>query len=92
MGIKVYCFSSRWTVAGKGDPQVPGRNYIHPDSPATGAHWMKQPVSFDKVKLTNNDQDKNGHVSVVSIKYLLLSTFPFLSMYQLPVQTIENKL
>ena len=56
-------FSSRWTVAGKGDPPVPGRNYVHPDSPASGAHWMKQTVSFDKVKLTNNDMDKNGHVS-----------------------------
>ncbi|XP_063675952.1 T-box transcription factor TBX10-like isoform X4 [Bolinopsis microptera] len=55
--------SSRWTVAGKGDPPVPGRNYVHPDSPASGAHWMKQTVSFDKVKLTNNDMDKNGHVS-----------------------------
>ena len=56
-------FSSRWMVAGKGDPPVPGRIYVHPDSPATGAHWMKQTVSFDKVKLTNNEMDKNGHVS-----------------------------
>ena len=55
--------SSRWTVAGKGDPPVLGRIYVHPDSPGSGAHWGKQTVSFDKVKLTNNDMDKNGHVS-----------------------------
>lgn len=59
--------SSRWTVAGKGDPPVPGRNYVHPDSPASGAHWMKQTVSFDKVKLTNNDMDKNGHIVLNSM-------------------------
>lgn len=36
---------------------------MHPDSPATGAQWMKQVVSFDKLKLTNNQMDDNGHVS-----------------------------
>jgi T-box protein 1 len=35
---------------------------VHPDSPATGAQWMKQVVSFDKLKLTNNQLDDNGHV------------------------------
>jgi len=59
--------NSRWMVAGKGDPPVPGRIYVHPDSPATGAHWMKQTVSFDKVKLTNNEMDKNGHVILNSM-------------------------
>lgn len=38
------------------------------DSPATGAHWERQPVlSFDKVKLTNNPLDQNGHVSLSSL-------------------------
>ena len=27
--------------------------YVHPDSPNFGAHWMKDPVSFGKVKLSN---------------------------------------
>ena len=59
-----YAFhSSKWLVAGKADPAVPGRVHVHPDSPNTGAHWMKQAVSFDKLKLTNNIMDKNGHVS-----------------------------
>lgn len=28
--------------------------YIHPESPNTGAHWMRQEISFSKLKLTNN--------------------------------------
>lgn len=35
---------------------------VHPDSPAPGSTWMKQIVSFDKLKLTNNQLDENGHV------------------------------
>ena len=62
-----YAFhSSKWLVAGKADPAVPGRVHVHPDSPNTGSHWMKQAVSFDKLKLTNNIMDKNGHVSEIS--------------------------
>jgi len=51
-------------VAGKAEPAMPGRLYVHPDSPATGAHWMRQLVSFQKLKLTNNHLDPFGHVSV----------------------------
>lgn len=58
-----YAFhSSAWVVAGRADPVSPPRIHVHPDSPASGAHWMKQPVSFDKLKLTNNQLDDNGHV------------------------------
>jgi T-box len=38
------------------------RIHLHPDSPARGAQWMKQVVSFDKLKLTNHQLDDNGHV------------------------------
>ena len=59
-----YAFhSSSWLVAGKADPATPGRVHYHPDSPAKGAQWIKQIVSFDKLKLTNNLLDDNGHVS-----------------------------
>lgn len=61
-----YAFhSSAWVVAGRADPISPPRIHVHPDSPASGAHWMKQPVSFDKLKLTNNQLDDNGHVSAL---------------------------
>lgn len=44
--------------------------YIHPESPNFGAHWMKEPISFAKVKLTNKTNG-NGQVDV----YLLLLKF-----------------
>lgn len=59
----VYSFSSSWVVAGKADPISPPRIHVHPDSPAQGSTWMKQIVSFDKLKLTNNQLDENGHVN-----------------------------
>ncbi|NWS99531.1 TBX5 factor, partial [Mionectes macconnelli] len=57
---------NKWSVTGKAEPAMPGRLYVHPDSPATGAHWMRQLVSFQKLKLTNNHLDPFGHVSTRS--------------------------
>jgi hypothetical protein len=54
---------SSWLVAGKADPPSPNRLYTHPDAPYTGDQLRKQVVSFEKVKLTNNELDKAGHVS-----------------------------
>ena len=53
---------SSWLVAGKADPPPPHRFYTHPDSPFTGEQLRKQVVSFEKVKLTNNEMDKTGQV------------------------------
>ncbi|KAF7388450.1 hypothetical protein HZH68_012392 [Vespula germanica] len=47
-------------VAGKADPEMPKRMYIHPDSPSSGEQWMQKVVSFHKLKLTNNISDKHG--------------------------------
>lgn len=66
-------FSSSWVVAGKADPISPPRIHVHPDSPATGSTWMKQIVSFDKLKLTNNQLDENGHVNTPALFHLLTS-------------------
>ncbi|CDQ93978.1 unnamed protein product, partial [Oncorhynchus mykiss] len=45
--------NGEWVPGGKPEPQAPSCVYIHPDSPNFGARWMKDPVSFCKVKLTN---------------------------------------
>uniref|UniRef100_A0A6P8S187 T-box-containing protein TBX6L-like n=1 Tax=Geotrypetes seraphini TaxID=260995 RepID=A0A6P8S187_GEOSA len=58
---------NQWEVAGKAEPQPPCRTYIHPDSPAPGNHWMKEPVSFQKLKLTNNTLDQHGHIILHSM-------------------------
>ncbi|KAE9420414.1 hypothetical protein Angca_005789 [Angiostrongylus cantonensis] len=62
---------SKWTATGPGEAELPCRTFVHPDSPARGAHWMKGSVSFDKIKLTNNQLDQNGHIIVNSMhRYL----------------------
>uniref|UniRef100_A0A452VB43 T-box transcription factor 4 n=1 Tax=Ursus maritimus TaxID=29073 RepID=A0A452VB43_URSMA len=58
---------NKWMVAGKAEPAMPGRLYVHPDSAATGAHWMRQLVSFQKLKLTNNHLDPFGHIILNSM-------------------------
>lgn len=60
---------SSWLVAGKADPPAPHRLYTHPDSPFTGDQLRKQVVSFEKVKLTNNEMDKHGHVSIAEFDF-----------------------
>ncbi|XP_070707204.1 T-box-containing protein TBX6L-like [Pempheris klunzingeri] len=57
----------QWEVAGKAEPQPPCRTYMHPDSPAPGSHWMKQSLSFLKMKLTNNTLDQHGHIILHSM-------------------------
>lgn len=55
---------SSWLVAGKADPPPPPRLYAHPDTPIGPEALRKQVISFEKVKLTNNEMDKNGQVSI----------------------------
>eukprot|EP00058_Branchiostoma_floridae_P026859 XP_002612350.1 hypothetical protein BRAFLDRAFT_221869 [Branchiostoma floridae] len=58
---------SSWLVAGKADPPQPARLYVHPDSPFTGEQLQKQIVSFEKLKLTNNELDQHGHIILNSM-------------------------
>ncbi|XP_068172595.1 T-box transcription factor TBX1 [Antennarius striatus] len=63
-----YAFhSSSWLAAGRADVVAPSRMHFHPDSPACGAQWMKQTVSFDTLKLTNNLLDDNGYMILNSM-------------------------
>jgi len=54
--------NGEWIPGGKPEPHVSSCAYVHPESPNFGSHWMKQPIAFNKVKLTNkaanNDQVK----------------------------------
>ncbi|KAH3772349.1 hypothetical protein DPMN_173686 [Dreissena polymorpha] len=58
---------SSWLVAGKADPPLPTRFYVHPDSPFSGEQLAKQTVSFEKLKLTNNMLDKNSQIILNSM-------------------------
>ncbi|XP_024261204.2 T-box transcription factor TBX3 isoform X5 [Oncorhynchus tshawytscha] len=74
--------NSRWMVAGKADPEMPKRMYIHPDSPATGEQWMSKVVNFHKLKLTNNISDKHGFVSSSSNSFLFQTILNSMHKYQ----------
>ena len=47
--------NGEWSHAGKPEPTPSSKVYVHPDSPNFGTHWMKNPIVFSKVKLTNKD-------------------------------------
>ncbi|XP_029617779.1 T-box-containing protein TBX6L-like [Salmo trutta] len=66
-GFRYKWNKEKWEVAGKAEPQPPCRTYLHPDSPAPGSHWIKQTVSFLKLKLTNNTLDQHGHIILHSM-------------------------
>ncbi|XP_068819033.1 T-box transcription factor TBX22 [Capricornis sumatraensis] len=60
--------SSQWMIAGNTDHScITPRVYIHPDSPCSGETWMSQIISFDRVKLTNNEMDDKGHIILQSM-------------------------
>ncbi|XP_066486947.1 MAX gene-associated protein isoform X3 [Tiliqua scincoides] len=60
-----------WEPSGKAEPHVLGRVFMHPESPSSGNYWMHQPVSFYKLKLTNNTLDQEGHIILHSMhRYL----------------------
>lgn len=63
---------SSWLVAGKADPPPPARLYAHPDSPISADVLRKQVVTFEKVKLTNNEMDKNGQVSAIQNEIIII--------------------
>ncbi|KAK3594837.1 hypothetical protein CHS0354_002888 [Potamilus streckersoni] len=77
--------NGKWVSCGQAEPlPQTGRVYLHPDSPNTGAHWMKQDIVFGKLKLSNNKSNESGHVGVhmernyprfVSVSICITSSF-----------------
>uniref|UniRef100_A0AC35GDZ7 T-box domain-containing protein n=1 Tax=Panagrolaimus sp. PS1159 TaxID=55785 RepID=A0AC35GDZ7_9BILA len=54
---------SKWVIAGSGDPEMPKPINVHPDSLATGEHWMTKGANFDKIKVTTDVTNRHGYVS-----------------------------
>ncbi|XP_070776873.1 MAX dimerization protein MGA a [Enoplosus armatus] len=60
-----------WQVAGKAECLSKSQPFAHPESPSTGQHWMQNPVSFYKLKLTNNMSDQEGNTMLLPMhRYL----------------------
>ena len=55
--------NSRWLAVGSAEPQPLSESYLHPDSPNSGAFWMRHGVSFRKLKITNNKERPGNNVS-----------------------------
>ena len=79
----VLCDPNHWKFQGgkwipfglsANDPALTGgasRVYLHPDSPNTGAFWMKSEIVFNKLKLTNNKAGSQEHILLSSMhKYI----------------------
>ncbi|XP_032816975.2 T-box brain protein 1-like [Petromyzon marinus] len=61
----------KWVPCGKADTNVQGnRTYVHADSPNSGAHWMRQEISFGKLKLTNNKGGTNNTAQMIVLQSL----------------------
>ncbi|CAL8306118.1 unnamed protein product [Boreogadus saida] len=56
-----------WATVGEAEARLPDRVFIHPDSPATGAHWLSRSVAFHRAKLTNHTLDSQGHIILHSL-------------------------
>ncbi|KAM4624487.1 T-box transcription factor TBX6 [Polymixia lowei] len=56
-----------WQAVGGAEARLPDRVFIHPDSPATGAHWQTRTISFHRAKLTNNTLDSQGYMILHSL-------------------------
>ncbi len=85
---------SSWLVAGKSDPAPPQRCYPHPDGPFNVNQLRKQIISFEKVKLTNNELDKSGQVriSFFVITWYLRNSRRCSTCVNKPLQIILNSM
>jgi brachyury protein len=59
--------SGQWQPGTKPDPPIHRAPYQHPDSPNYGETWMRDTVSFSKVKLTN----KTNHTGSCQVRHIL---------------------
>lgn len=54
-----------WCPAGRGEMSVASSSVAHHDGVMTGAQWMRNPIHFERLKITNNPADSNpSHVSL----------------------------
>ncbi|XP_074471809.1 uncharacterized protein mgab isoform X2 [Sebastes fasciatus] len=61
--------TSKWEVNGPAEHQGQGliRAFSHHYSPSRGSEWIGSLVSFYKLKLTNHNQDQDGHINLYSM-------------------------
>lgn len=65
----------RWQKSGKAEPQPMLNSYVHPDSPNFGEKWMRDVVSFSKLKFTNKDNTQNWVSKISEFEKLSAKSF-----------------
>lgn len=96
--------NGEWIAGGKAEVAPSNPIYIHPESPNFGAHWMKETISFAKVKLTNkcngNGQimlnslhkyEPKVHIVKVGSDNRRVMTFPFPETQFIAVTAYQNE-
>lgn len=96
----------RYVQVAGGKAEAPPTNamYLHPESPNFGAHWMKEPISFAKVKLTNKTNgagqimlnslhkyEPRVHLVRVGSEDRRLLTYPFPETQFIAVTAYQNE-
>ena len=68
--------NGEWQAAANSVYDVPEHRtvYIHPSSPLTGNQWMKEKVTFSKLKLSNKE-DGRGKVRSIRCLYSSLNNY-----------------
>ena len=70
------------------DPPPKNPVYRHPESPNYGSHWTKEPINFQRVKLTNkgSPDSKNEKIMLNSLhKYE-----PWIHIEQVRIKNDKN--
>ncbi|XP_048776887.2 T-box protein 12-like [Ostrea edulis] len=52
--------NNKWIPIGKKDEEFRNHPFKHPDSPRIGSDWMSRKISFEKIKLSNKPDTKDG--------------------------------
>ncbi|VDP39690.1 unnamed protein product [Schistosoma mattheei] len=82
--------NGKWTIAGKADPEPCRKPYIHPDSPTTGEEWMHKPISFHKLKLTNNVAERQSFQAVLNSMHKYIPRFHIVRADHLNKMNMSN--
>ncbi|KAG5885375.1 hypothetical protein JTB14_023762 [Gonioctena quinquepunctata] len=96
--------NGEWVPGGKAEVPPSNPIYIHPESPNFGAHWMKESISFAKVKLTNKSNgtgqimlnslhkyEPRVHLVRVGTEPRRVLTFPFPETQFIAVTAYQNE-
>ena len=75
----------RWCAVGESDVVQNEEKQIlrHASSPNNGMFWMRKPISFKNIKITNNSRSKNGNVSFVLIQSII-QCIPYSNIINVP--------